>query len=407
MPSRGYDITLLGASGYTGRLVGAYLSRALAASKSSPARWAIAGRNRAKLEEIASAFEGTRPDIVVVDVDSKEGVARLAGDTRVLCSTAGPYDVLGRGVVAACAAQGTHYCDITGEVPFVRHSIDTHHDEAIRTKARIVHCCGFDSVPSDIGVYLLQKEALLRFGAPLHRVDFVVLKTRGGFSGGTAQSLIGVLDAASRDPEAMRSITDPYGLSPKGTTGNDRDASTWKKSPFRGVPGYVAPFFMGPVNARVVRRSNALLEELYGFDFRYREWMCTGKGAKGYATAAGLTVGMGALFTLGQEKATRRLLARWFPKSGEGPTKEQRESGFYRIRLFGTRNEEASLDLRVEGDQDPGYGDTAKMLGESALALAYDDLPENYGVVTPAYAMGDALAARLRAAGIRFELETP
>lgn len=403
MESRRYDITLLGASGYTGRLVASYLGRAEGRKS-----WAIAGRNRAKLEEVASEFPAeARPDIVVVDVESIDDVRRMAENTRVLCTTAGPYDALGRGVVRACVEKRTHYCDITGEVPFVRHSIDTHHEEATKNGIRVVHCCGFDSIPSDLGVHVLQNAAYERFGAPLHTIEFVVLKSRGGFSGGTAQSLVGVLDAASRDPEALKSMVDPYGLSPKGTTGPDRDASSWHKSTFPGVDGYVAPFIMGPINARVVRRTNALTDERYGHAFRYSEWMRTGTGAKGYLVAAGTTVGTGALFTLGQEKATRRLLARWLPKSGVGPTKEQRDSGFYRIRLFGKRDGQRALDLRVEGDLDPGYGDTSKMLAESALSLAYDDLPASFGVITPAFAMGDALVARLRRANIRFELETP
>lgn len=410
MQSRRYDITLLGASGYTGKLVAAYLSGAVGSAANGPekVRWAIAGRNREKLEEVANGIaEATRPDIVLVDIDSEESVRSLAEQTRVLCTTAGPFDIIGRKVVRACAESGTHYGDITGEVPFVRHSIDTLHELAIEKRARIVHCCGFDSVPSDIGVHLLQNAAIERFGAPLHRIDFVILRQRGGFSGGTAQSMVGVLDAASRDPEARRSLVDPYGLSPRGTKGPDRDASTWKKSEFPGVSGYVAPFFMGPVNARVVRRTNALSDQRYGEAFRYTEWMRTGEGAKGYLVASGVTIGMGALFTLGQDKATRRLLARWLPKSGAGPTKEEREAGLYRIRLFGQRNGAPALDLRVEGDLDPGYGDTAKMLGESALSLAYDNLADVYGVLTPAIAMGNALATRLRRVNIRFDLEEP
>jgi short subunit dehydrogenase-like uncharacterized protein len=411
MSDREFDIVLFGATGFTGKLVAEYL----AGRVEKPHRWAIAGRNRDKLEAVKKglvALDARLADlpILVADGHDDEALDVLVPRTRVVCTTVGPYGQHGRRLAAACARHGTHYCDITGEVPFIRASIDTNHGMAKETKARIVHCCGFDSIPSDLGVFILWDHAS-RKGGSLAWAKTFVGEMRGTASGGTAATMLAIIEEATRDPKVRKLLGNPHALDPELPRGRKRDPF---EADIRGVSfdpdidRWTAPFVMASINSRIVRRSNALIG--YGAGFRYREAMSLPKGPKGLVAASLVSAGTTAFAISAALPPTRALLARFvLPKAGEGPSKEARDRGHFTFRLVAEGIGEGGGALRatatVKGTSDPGYGETAKMLGESALCLAEDVLEPRFGVLTPASAMGMPLVERLRAAGMTFAVE--
>ena len=336
----------------------------------------------------------------------------MAAEAEVVCTTVGPYAKYGHELVAACVEAGTDYCDLTGEVPFIRAMIDRHHERARSTGARIVHCCGFDSIPSDLGTLMLQEAAVERFAVPADRVTLVVGASRGGFSGGTVASLTNVVEQAKADREIRRIVSDPYALNPdgerRGPDGPDRLGPRFDPELGR----WTGPFVMASINTRVVRRSNALLGWRYGRDFRYAEVTGFSSGLKGRIAAGAVAAGLGAFVGALGLGPTRTLLQKTvLPKPGEGPDLETRENGFFNISLHGrgAATDEGDFELiaRVRGHKDPGYGETAKMLGEAALCLALDgaELASPGGVLTPASAMGMTLVGRLRRAGMVFAVD--
>ena len=329
----------------------------------------------------------------------------MAQRTRVVCTTVGPYALYGSALVAACAETGTHYCDLTGEVHWMRQMIDQHHERASQTGARIVHTCGFDSIPSDMGVFWMQEEMLRRHGVPCQSISYRTESFKGGFSGGTIASMLNMLDQAEHDSTIQTIIDDPYGLNPaSGPRGLDGPEKTLPHyDPDCG--GWVTPFVMARINTKVVRRSNALLDFRYGTDFRYEEGTLMPFGQWGFPMAAGMAGGMSLFNTLAAIKPIRGLLAKALPGPGEGPDARAREEGYFEILLIGRHPEDAqqSLRMRIRGDRDPGYGSTAKMLGESAVCLALDELSSAGGVLTPSVAMGERLLSRLQEnAGVSF-----
>ena len=403
---RKYDVIVWGASGFTGRLVTEYLN-----GKYGPGgelRWAIAGRDHEKLET-TSADLGIQPGsvpIIIADSLDHESMQGLARDTRVVLTTVGPYAKYGSALVEACVAHGTHYCDLAGEVQWMRKMIDRFQTDARNSGARVVHSCGFDSIPSDIGVWFLQREAQKLHGDTCVEIKLLVKAMKGGASGGTFASMMNALEESRRDREIARILVDPYSLNPQGERngpdGRDQagveyheDSGTW-----------TAPFVMGSVNARVVRRTNALRQYAYGRDFRYSEATMTGSGPAGWMKSAGMTAGLGGFMLASSFDFSRSVLVRRFlPKPGEGPSQEQRKAGFFNFLLVGKLANGTLMRARVTGDRDPGYGSTSKMLGESAVCLAMDDLPSKGGLWTPASAMPDALFARLREnAGLEFAI---
>ncbi len=409
---RAFDIVLFGATGYTGELV----AEELLARCGAGAKWAIAGRDQGKLEAVRARLAAVDPrarelPIVVADSHDRASLDRMAREARVVCTTVGPYALHGSELVAACAAHGTDYCDLTGEVPWMRRMIDAHDDAAKRTGARIVHACGFDSIPSDLGVLLLETESLARYGRPCEDVTLTVTSLRGGASGGTLASMLNLVAAARRDSEVRSVLRDPYALNPAGERhGRDGgDSLTVARDGERG--GYLGPFVMGPVNTRVVRRSNALLGYRYGRELRYREAMQYGTGARGLVMANGARVAILGLVAGAAFAPTRRLLGRLLPKPGQGPTREARESGHFRVRIAGSLVDAGgtarTIACRVEGHRDPGYGSTAILLAESALCLACDAPVDVHtsGVLTPATALGITLVRRLRDAGMVLAVE--
>lgn len=410
MPSneqkREHDVVVFGATGFVGRLTAEYLAR----SGPEGVRIALAGRSQEKLEQTRAELGASASEwpLIVADSGDPEALAELAGSTRVVATTVGPYMRYGLPLVAACAEAGTHYADLTGEVLFMRQSIDRYDEAARASGARIVHTCGFDSIPSDLGVLALYDHAREHDLGDLGKTDLVVTSMRGGMSGGTIDSLRGQLLEARRDRAARKVMADPYGLSPDRAaepgSGSDRDHNSVVHDEALG--GYLAPFVMGAVNTRVVRRSNALIGHAYGRDLRYRELMLTGGLPLGPVRAAGIIAGIGALAGGLSFGPTRAVLDRLLPDPGEGPGEEARERGYFKIDIHSETagGERIVSEIRASGD--PGYKATGVMLGESALALALNEerLPDVAGVLTPATAMGEVLTERLRSAGHEYRV---
>jgi short subunit dehydrogenase-like uncharacterized protein len=396
---RALDVVVFGATGFVGRLIAGYLAEHAPADT----RIGIAGRSEDKLARVRSEL-GPRAagwPLVAADSGDPASLAAMARGARVVATTVGPYHRAGLPLVDACIAAGTHYADLTGEVLFVGESIERH-DRAAAAGARIVHSCGFDSIPSDLGVLLLHEAA-----GELGETTLVVTGMKGGFSGGTLASLKGQVDEVTKDREARRRAGDPYALSPDRAAepkGDDeRDSVAIARDEALGQ--WVAPFVMASFNTRIVRRSNALQGWAYGRSFRYREVTGVGNGPLAPVKAAGLAGGMLALAGGLAVKPSRMVLDRVLPDPGEGPSEEARNNGFFRMEIHARTPGGAHYRARVAAKGDPGYAATAVMMGESALCLALDRerLPARAGVLTPATAMGTVLVDRLRAAGMTFE----
>jgi len=397
--TREFDLVLFGATGFTGRLVAEYLQRA---AVDAPMRWAIAGRSHDKLAAL-----GLDVPIVVADALDAAAVGGLARRTKVVCTTAGPFARYGSALVAACADTGTHYCDLTGEVPWMRRMIDAHHDRARTTGARIVHTCGFDSIPSDLGTWAAQQEFIGRFDGPARKITALYGEQSGGVSGGTMASAIETAREASGDRAIRALLANPYALDPDPSAPRppapDERAIGWEPR----LKMFTAPFVMALVNTRVVRRAHALSGFPWGADFRYREAMSAPPNLRGVALAAGATVGGAAVAISTLVPAVLEQLARRMPRPGEGPSAEVRQRGHWKLRLLAEGPNGHSLTYVVSDRADPGYGSTATMLGESALCLAFDPLSSPGGVQTPSVAMAQPLLARLRRAGLGFAPATP
>lgn len=408
MPKRPYDLVLFGATGFTGQLVAEYLFEHYGVDKQL--RWAIAGRNRAKLEALRCSLQGEAPaaQLPILEADSTDvkALASVAKQTRAICSTVGPYAQHGTLLVAACAKHGTDYCDLTGEVPWVAQMIRDYQAVAEASGARIVHSCGFDSIPSDLGTWYVQEEMYRAHGVYAARVRGRVGKTRGAASGGTVLSLMGVLEAAIKDSEIRRGLRDKYWLYPAGEPPGPavKDQLGPRFDP--RFEQWTTPFVMAQINERVVRRSNALLEFPWGRDFNYDESLL----CKNRSQAIAISAGMGAALVGALNPLGRRLMAHWLPKAGEGPDREARERGCFELFFLAEHPNKAGVDVRVSvtGDRDPGYGSTSRMLGEAAVCLASGESTVGGGIWTPASALAAALIPRLQKnAGLRFSLQTP
>ncbi|MFL6158313.1 MAG: saccharopine dehydrogenase family protein [Marmoricola sp.] len=409
--SREFDVILFGATGFVGELTAEYLAR----NAPLGTRIALAGRSESKLTDVRKRLPEAagRWSLIVADADSPSSLDAMVARTRVVATTVGPYLKYGEALVVAAASAGTDYVDLTGEVPFVRYAIDKVDEVARASGARIVPSCGFDSIPSDIGVWTLYRKVAEDGAGELTETTSVVTKMRGGASGGTVDSMR-VITGLARDPEARKVLLNPQALSSgPGEMPRAHRSSEPSDMPIisadtvdPSLKGTLGPFFMASYNTRIVRRSNFLLDGAYGKDFRYGEAMALGRNKfLGRVAAAGMSGAIGALFTGLAFKPTRRVLDRILPKPGEGPSEESRNKGFFELQAF-TRTTTGRRYRSVTAAQgDPGYKATAMMFGEAALALALDraQLPERFGVLTPASAMGDALADRLRAAGMKIE----
>ena len=402
------DLTIFGATSFVGQILTRYLAEQFGTHGSL--QWAIAGRSEAKLAALRTSLGLQAGKLPLVVADAADGAAlrRMCHDTRVVISTVGPYALYGSPLVEACAETGTDYCDLTGEVQWIRRMIDAHEAAARKSGARIVHCCGFDSIPSDLGVWFLQQQARQRFGRPCTEVKMRVRGVRGGFSGGTVASLLNAVKEASTNPALRKQLADPYSICPEGYAPKVRQPDVKAPQFDADFGAWVAPFVMSAVNTRVVQRSNALSKQAYGADFRYDEAMLAGKGLKGRATAFGLTAGLAGFMVASALPPTRWVLERFvLPAPGEGPSAEQQRNGFFDLRFLGKAADGRTLRVKVTGDRDPGYGSTAKMLGQAGACLALDlaDSGRKGGFWTPATMFGERLVERLVAhAGITFEV---
>ncbi|MCV7354366.1 saccharopine dehydrogenase family protein [Mycolicibacterium fluoranthenivorans] len=408
---REFDLVLYGATGFAGKLTAEYLAKA-----AGPARIALAGRSADKVRAVRDALGESAASWTIIEADAgvPATLAAMAERTQVVVTTVGPYTRYGLPLVAACVEAGTDYADLTGETPFIRDSVDQFHKQAADTGVRIVHSCGFDSVPSDLTVYALYDKVRADGTGDLTDTDLVLRTFAGGVSGGTVASMMEFFRTAAGDPDIRREMLDPYTLSTDRAA--EPDLGHQSDTPWiRGVQ--IAPelagvwtgaFAMAAPNSRIVRRSNALLDWAYGRTFRYAEHMSTGSSVLAPVVAAVDTAVNAAALGLGMKylnKVPSALLERIVPKPGTGPSEQTRENGHYRIETYTTTSTGARYRAVIAQQGDPGYKATAVLLGESGLALALDRdrLSDLRGVLTPAAAMGDALLTRLPAAGVTLE----
>ena len=388
MSEREFDVVVFGASGYTGKLVAEYIQSEY--EENGSVKWAIAGRNREKLKGIRKEL-GLRTDLSILEVDSndQDSLNAMTSSTKCVLTTVGPYQLYGSNLVESCAKNGTDYVDLTGEPGWMYEMINAHKETAQASGARIVFSCGFDSIPFDLGVYFVQQAARDKFGKPAQHVRGRVKAMNGEFSGGTIASLGATMATLKKKPELIKVLANPFSLT-EGFEGpaqlDDSKVLLDEK-----LNMWVAPFVMAPINTKNIHRSNALLDHQYGEDFCYDEMMIAGEGEEGKQIADAMT-------------STNPMGGDNVPQPGEGPSKESREQGNYDVLFFADLGEE-SIEARVTGDMDPGYGSTSKMIAESAICLIQDcsDLPG--GIYTPAPAMGDKLIHRLvKKAGLTFDI---
>lgn len=401
-----YDLVVFGATSFVGQILSRYLFESYGVGQSL--NWAIAGRSQQKLDGLKSRL-GDGADalpVLTADVGDEASIDNLCAATRVVISTVGPYALFGEPMVRACARSGTDYCDLTGEVQWIRRMIERYEDDAKASGARIVHCCGFDSIPSDMGVWFLQQQAEETFGAPCRDVRMRVKVAKGGLSGGTVASMINIAKEVAADPKLRKEMANPFSICPPEHRSSKRQPSLKGAEFDRTLNAWLAPFVMGAINTRVVHRSNALQAARYGKEFTYDEAMMTGRGMKGRARAYAMTAALGGFFTASAIKPTRWVVEKLVPKPGEGPSEEQQRTGFFDLRFVGRTEDGKTLITKVTGDRDPGYGSTGKMLGEAGLCLAFDIASDQPGGFwTPASLLDGALHKRLtEKAGLAFEV---
>lgn len=388
MSKREFDVIVFGASGYTGKLVAEYMGKEYGNDESIS--WAIAGRNKDKLSSVKKDLNlNERVSIIEVDSTNKDSLDSMTSSAKCILTTVGPYQLYGSSLVQSCSENGTDYVDLTGEPGWMYEMINAHQDTAKKSGARIVFSCGFDSIPFDLGVYFVQQAAQEKYGKPAKHVRGRVKAMNGEFSGGTIASLGATMATLKEKPELIQVLSNPFSLT-EGFEGpaqlDDSKVLLDEK-----LNMWVAPFVMAPINTKNIHRSNALLGHAYGEDFCYDEMMIAGEGEEGKQIADA----MNSSNPMGGDN---------LPQPGEGPSKESREQGNYDV-LFFADFDEGSIEARVTGDMDPGYGSTSKMIAESALCLIQDCGDLSGGMYTPAPAMGEKLIKRLtKNAGLTFDI---
>ena len=383
-----FDIVVFGASGYTGRLVAEYLA---AEYGGKGLTWAMAGRSLDKLTSVRTEMGiSDAVALLEVDVDNPASVSEMVDACRVVITTVGPYQLYGDELVKQCAERGTDYVDLTGEPSWMHETIARFSEAAKLSGARIVHSCGFDSIPFDLGVYLLQQHAIEKTGEPIATVKGRVRAMNGTFSGGTIASMRATMASAKANPAIIQVLTNPFALT-EGFTGPEQPAGMAPQYD-EELQSWSAPFIMAPINTKNIHRSNFLMAHRYGEDFRYDEMLLTGDGDQGKAAAE---------FVAKDDSVAKSDL-----QPGDGPSKEERENGNYDAIFAGQACTGDLMISSVQGDRDPGYGSTSKMLAEAAMCLLHNPELASGGFWTPAAALGDALIERLQAhAGLTFQIE--
>ncbi len=402
--SKEYDVVVYGATSFVGQILARYMNEHFADGSLS---FALAGRSHSKLAELKTELNAPDLDEIIADATDEAALKAMCARAKVIVSTVGPYALYGEPLLKICAESGTHYCDLTGETQWIRQMQERYEAAAKKSGAWIVHCCGFDSIPSDLGVHFLQQQAQSQFGEMCNDVRMRVAVMKGGASGGTIASMINIFKEVRKDPKLRRVMTDPYSLCPPGHGFSARQRNI-KMEYDDHVESWLAPFVMAAINTRIVHRSNALSGNSYGDDFTYEEAMMTGSGNAGKSRARKMLWGLGAFMAGASVGPVRWLLENYIlPKPGSGPTPEQQEKGKYVLLFRGTTPGGNTIKGRVTGDRDPGYGSTAKMLGQAAASIA-QDVPETTpgGFWTPATLLGDTLIERLEMhSGLTFKLD--
>ena len=396
-----YDLIVVGATGFVGQIICRYLCDH---AEHESFTWAIAGRSAEKLAQLKRSLgvPGETLASHVVDVFDQGAVTALCAQTKVIVTTVGPYSLYGETLVRACATTGTDYCDLTGEVQWIKKMVTKYEAIAQQSGARIIHCCGFDSVPSDLGVYFLQQQARKQFGEPCHQIKMRVKAAQGGISGGTAASGVNLIKEAIADPEIKALLGNPYALCSEAPN-PQHPAPLIPVQIDHAFGEWVTPFIMAAVNTPIVLRSNALENWAYGEQFQYDEGLLTGVSVGGWLKAQGLSL---LLKILGGAAAIAPgILEKIVPAPGEGPSPSQQQAGFYDLRFWGTTASGETLMAKVTGDRDPGYGSTAKIIAQAGLCLAKDHLSRPGGFWTAATGMGEPLIERLTTySGLTFSI---
>ncbi|ERL55669.1 saccharopine dehydrogenase family protein [Psychrobacter aquaticus] len=407
---RSYAVVLYGATSFVGKITAHYLAEFLSNAKDkngANVTWAIAGRDEEKLQQLQSTLT-SNVDIIVANSNDAASLDQMTKQTQVIISTVGPYLKYGEPLIKSCADNGTDYVDLTGEAIFIKDMMDKYQDTATQSGARIVNSCGFDSIPSDLGVYFTQTKAEEKFGDICDVIHMRVKAAKGGLSGGTIASMATIFEEVGEDKSRRKQVANPYLLN------DDKDAPSVRQDNIN-KPQYdsehkrwLAPFVMASINTRIVHRTNQLLGYEYGRDFKYDEAMWMKDGVKGQLSSYAMSAGLFGFATAMMIKPSRELLSKHvLPKSGSGPSKEEQENGYFDIRLFGQTAKKETINTKVIGDKDPGYGSTSRMLAQAALCLAQDVSKKDVGggFWTPASAMGDKLLTRLEShAGISFKV---
>ena len=395
---RDFDLIIWGATGFTGNLVCNYINKNY---NERELRWAIAGRNEKKILKLQQKLKIDDSRTIIADSSDKDSLVKMVKKSRVVCTTVGPYAKYGTNLVEACIEGETNYCDITGETQWIRRIIDRFHTKAKEKNIKIINSCGFDSIPSDMGVFYSQKIMLEKTGKYASTINMRVAGAKGGISGGTYNSLSNVLEEALIDKEVRKTLTNPYGLNPIDKQFGP-DKSDLREVIFDTVSNsWIAPFVMAGINTKIVRRSHALMDFMYGKNFAYDEATLTGKGIAGQIRGY---MSLIPIFLATRKKGSiiKKIVDFILPKSGEGPSEKTRINGYYNLRFYLTADKMTYVS-KVLGDMDPGYGSTSKMLAESAICLALDEIPDTYGILTPSVALGDSLLKRLEEnAGLTF-----
>ena len=407
---RPYAVVLYGATSFVGQITAHYLTEFLSNTKDkngANVTWAIAGRDEEKLNELQSKL-ASKVDIIIANSDDAASLDKMTKQSQVIISTVGPYLKYGEPLIKSCAENGTDYVDLTGEAIFIKDMMDKYQDAAKQSGARIVNSCGFDSIPSDLGVYFTQQKAEEKFGNACDIIHMRVKAAKGGLSGGTIASMATIFEEVSQDKSRRKQVANPYLLNDDKDAPNVRQANVSKPEYDDEHKRWLAPFVMASINTRIVHRSNQLLGYEYGRDFKYDEAMWMKDGVKGKLSSYAMSAGLLGFATAMMIKPSRDLLSKHvLPKSGSGPSKEEQENGYFDIRLFGQTASNDTINTKVTGDKDPGYGSTSRMLSQAALCLAQDISKDAVGggFWTPASAMGNSLIKRLEAySGISFEI---
>ena len=407
---RPYAVVLYGATSFVGQITAHYLTNFLTNNKNkdgSTVTWAIAGRDEEKLNKLQSKL-GSKVDIIIANSNDAASLDEMTKQTQVIISTVGPYLKYGEPLIKSCAENGTDYVDLTGEAIFIKDMMDKYQDTAKQSGARIVNSCGFDSIPSDLGVYFTQAKAEEQFGETCNVIHMRVKAAKGGISGGTIASMASIFEEAGEDKSRRKQVANPYLLNDDADAPNVRQDNVKKPEYDSNHKRWLAPFVMATINTRIVHRTNQLLSYEYGRDFKYDEAMWMKDGAKGKLSSYAMSAGLLGFATAMMIKPSRELLAKHvLPKAGSGPSKDEQENGYFDIRHFGQTAKNDTIIIKVTGDRDPGYGSTSRMISQAALCLAQDINKEDVGggFWTPASAMGDKLITRLEAhSGLSFEV---